>query len=230
MKPCSIHIVLLEAQADPTSRIKNQVSSFKRYFIPNQSLGDLPLSGGDPHQTVAQRNVLVASMQPIERPPASTPATASFQPAALEATLTPGPYLAAAGDIIGQPLPVVAPIYVQRDLKTVHCTWREYKEGMSSDPAVQELEAMWGAKWRPSNNARTLFCRRKLIYLEVERLVSCGLPALEALIVLEEFRHGKKLYSLSERLRAGEWPDFVPPDVSALQAVKPTRKHKLQSS
>ena len=48
-------------------------------------------------------------------------------------------------------------------LFTVEDAWREWKEGFAGSPAIQVLERQWGSCWRPDNNIRVQFCRRKVI-------------------------------------------------------------------
>jgi len=37
---------------------------------------------------------------------------------------------------------------------TVKDVWREWKEGITGQPAIQELEEKWGSRWRPGNIIR----------------------------------------------------------------------------
>jgi hypothetical protein len=89
------------------------------------------------------------------------------------------------------------PAYQLLDLRTVADAWREWKEGIAGSPAVKQLESVWGPKWRPSAAARTAFCRRKVIWDEIHRLLQAGLALDEAVGQLEALRNGKSLLRLA---------------------------------
>jgi hypothetical protein len=89
------------------------------------------------------------------------------------------------------------PAYQLLDLRTVADAWREWKEGIAGKPAVEQLESVWGPKWRPSAAARTAFCRRKVIWDEIHRLLQVGLALDEAIGQLEALRNGKSLLKLA---------------------------------
>jgi Transcriptional activator of glycolytic enzymes len=74
------------------------------------------------------------------------------------------------------------------DVRTVADLWREYKEGLAGGPAVEKLEAEWGARWRPLPKQRTAWCRRKVILDEVLRLIQTGLSPEDAVVELEARR------------------------------------------
>jgi hypothetical protein len=82
------------------------------------------------------------------------------------------------------------------DLRTVADAWREWKEGIAGFPAVELLESCWGAAWRPEAKQRVAFCRRKVIWDEVNRLLQAGLTQNDAIAQLEALRSGKSLYKL----------------------------------
>jgi hypothetical protein len=44
------------------------------------------------------------------------------------------------------------PTYTFIKAQTVADVWREYKEGIAGGPAVEELERLWQARWRPSHH------------------------------------------------------------------------------
>lgn len=74
---------------------------------------------------------------------------------------------------------------------TVQDVWREWKEGVAGQPAVQELEERWGSRWRPGTNIRVQFCRRKVIWDEVRARIAKGRTEEEAVKELEQLRgHG----------------------------------------
>jgi hypothetical protein len=67
---------------------------------------------------------------------------------------------------------------------------------------VQELERVWGGAWRPTGKARVAFCRRKVIWDEVARLMRAGLSAEEAIEGLEQLRDGGSLVDLGRTIKA----------------------------
>jgi hypothetical protein len=58
---------------------------------------------------------------------------------------------------------------MSRGIKTVTDLWREWTEGLSGGPAVQDLERKWGTRWCESNERR-FYNRRKKITDEIIRL------------------------------------------------------------
>ena len=89
------------------------------------------------------------------------------------------------------------PAYTLMDLRTVADAWREWKEGIAGFPAVEQLESSWGAAWRPEAKQRVAFCRRKVVWDEVSRLIQAGLTQSNAVAQLEALRGGKSLYKLA---------------------------------
>ncbi len=89
------------------------------------------------------------------------------------------------------------PAYTLMDLRTVADAWREWKEGIAGFPAVEQLESSWGAAWRPEAKQRVAFCRRKVVWDEVGRLIQAGLTQNDAVAQLEALRSGKSLYKLA---------------------------------
>jgi hypothetical protein len=84
---------------------------------------------------------------------------------------------------------------------TVKDVWREWKEGLGGQPAVQELEEKWGSRWRPGNTVRVQFCRRKVIWDELLARVARGKSEEEAVTELELLRAGRSLNQLVDNLK-----------------------------
>lgn len=80
-----------------------------------------------------------------------------------------------------------------RTISTVPDLWREWMFGWGSAPAIQALEAAYGAKWRPSQTERVFFGRRKVIIDEVHRRTVSGKPPEAAVEELELVRSRMKL-------------------------------------
>jgi hypothetical protein len=86
-------------------------------------------------------------------------------------------------------------------LRTVGDAWAEWKVGINGGPAVEELERVWGGAWRPTGKARVAFCRRKVIWDEIARLMRTGMGAEEAIEGLEQLRDGGSLVDLGKAIK-----------------------------
>jgi hypothetical protein len=84
---------------------------------------------------------------------------------------------------------------------TVRDAWREWKEGITGQPAVRELEEAWGSRWRPGNGVRVQFCRRKVIWDAVLARTARGKSEEEAVAELELLRAGRSLNQLVDDLK-----------------------------
>jgi hypothetical protein len=84
---------------------------------------------------------------------------------------------------------------------TVEDVWREWKEGLGGQPAVQDLEDKWGSRWRPGNTLRVQFCRRKVIWDAILARIARGRSEEEAVAEVERIRAGKSLNRLVDTLR-----------------------------
>jgi len=87
------------------------------------------------------------------------------------------------------------PVYVLYAAKTLDDVWREWDSGILGGPALRDLEATWGDKWRRSGAERTAWCRRKTLVDELVGRVSRGLTPAEAIADLEAQRGGRSLPS-----------------------------------
>lgn len=101
-----------------------------------------------------------------------------------------------------------APAYLlSRTIKTVPELWREWTQGLGSNPSVQSLEEIYGAAWRPLQSERVMFSRRKVIIDEIYvRNHDRGTPLHMAVEELELVRRRGKLslYGLYQLLRKGK--------------------------
>jgi Transcriptional activator of glycolytic enzymes len=80
--------------------------------------------------------------------------------------------------------------------------WREWKEGIGENPAVERLEAEWGARWRPDARMRKWFSRRKVIWDRLGELIATGHTAGDAVDLLESLRNGRSLNQLVKLLQS----------------------------
>ena len=126
-------------------------------------------------------------------PPAIVPVPAAIgRPvAAAAAAATP-----ATSDAAGPPiLTALARVFTVKD------AWREWQEGLAGQPALRELEARWGSRWRPGNAVRIAFSRRKVIWDEILARTARGKSVDEAVAELELLRASRSLNSLVEELK-----------------------------
>jgi hypothetical protein len=110
--------------------------------------------------------------------------------------LVPAPAPAPASQPTGPP--IVASL---AKVLTVEDVWREWKEGLGGQPAVQDLEDKWGSRWRPGNTLRVQFCRRKVIWDAILARIARGRSEEEAVAEVERIRAGKSLNRLVDTLR-----------------------------
>jgi hypothetical protein len=85
---------------------------------------------------------------------------------------------------------------------TVEDLWRQWKDGLPGEPGpVRDLEDRYGSRWRPDNKVRVQFCRRKVVWDEVLRLIRSGKSEEEALRAVEALRAGQSLNRLIDMLK-----------------------------
>ena len=93
---------------------------------------------------------------------------------------------------------------MSRKIETVTDQWREWNEGLGTNPAVKDLEKNYGAKWRSLDKDSRHFNRRKPIIDEILRKVESGGCAStpDAAKELEKYRqdNGLSLRKLGDEL------------------------------
>lgn len=105
---------------------------------------------------------------------------------------------------LGEEVPIPAPgppKYALFDARTVGDVWREWKEGIAGEPALQELEKAWGHRWRPESKVRVAWNRRRVVLDELLRLMALGRSEEAAVAELEAIRAGRHLRRLIEELK-----------------------------
>ncbi|KAI1388078.1 transcriptional activator of glycolytic enzymes-domain-containing protein [Hypoxylon trugodes] len=117
------------------------------------------------------------------RPPAS-PSTSQPQPRPSVQTPLSGP-----------------PQYKYGTVGTVEDVWKEYREGMDGQPAVEELDATWGSRWRPEPRGRTWYSRRKVIWDKIKEYMAEGLDEEDAVREVEKLRDGNTINKLIRMLQ-----------------------------
>ncbi|KAI1468999.1 transcriptional activator of glycolytic enzymes-domain-containing protein [Daldinia caldariorum] len=93
------------------------------------------------------------------------------------------------------------PQYKYGTVGTVEEVWKEYREGMDGQPAIEELDAVWGSRWRPEPRGRTWYSRRKVIWDKIKEYMSEGLDEEEAVKEVEKLRDGNTINKLIRMLQ-----------------------------
>ncbi|KAI1408673.1 transcriptional activator of glycolytic enzymes-domain-containing protein [Hypoxylon sp. FL1857] len=120
------------------------------------------------------------------RPPPASPSTSSqaVQPRPSAQTPQSGP-----------------PQYKYGTVGTVEEVWKEYREGMDGQPAIEELDATWGSRWRPEPRGRTWYSRRKVIWDKIKEYMAEGLEEEDAVREVEKLRDGNTINKLIRMLQ-----------------------------
>ncbi|KAI0843846.1 transcriptional activator of glycolytic enzymes-domain-containing protein [Daldinia vernicosa] len=121
------------------------------------------------------------------RPPPTSPSTSSQAVQPRPAAQTPGS--------------AVPPQYKYGTVGTVEEVWKEYREGMDGQPAIEELDAAWGSRWRPEPRGRTWYSRRKVIWDKIKEYMAEGLDEDEAVREVERLRDGNTINKLIRMLQ-----------------------------
>lgn len=93
------------------------------------------------------------------------------------------------------------PAYEYRTVGTVEEVWKEYREGIDGQPAVEELDATWGSRWRPEPRGRTWYSRRKVIWDKIKEYLAEGMEEDEAVREVEKLRDGGTINKLIRMLQ-----------------------------
>lgn len=158
--------------------------------VPRQLLPPAPpLLPQGPPSAASRGSVSLPTSRPTRPPPQSPLASHSdvrLQPkhSPGHAPQTPGP-----------------PIYDYRTVGTVEEVWKEYREGMDGQPAIEELDATWGSRWRPEPRGRTWYSRRKVIWDKIKEHMGEGMNEDEAVREVEKLRDGGTINKLIRMLQ-----------------------------
>ncbi|RYP03647.1 hypothetical protein DL764_005026 [Monosporascus ibericus] len=93
------------------------------------------------------------------------------------------------------------PAYDYRTVGTVEDVWKEYREGMGGQPAIEELDANWGSRWRPEPRGRTWYSRRKVIWDRIKENMEHGMSEEDAVKEVERLRDGGTINKLIRMLQ-----------------------------
>ncbi|KAK8044336.1 hypothetical protein PG993_004360 [Apiospora rasikravindrae] len=104
------------------------------------------------------------------------------------------------------------PAYDYRTVGTVEEVWKEYREGMDGQPAIEELDATWGSRWRPEPRGRTWYSRRKVIWDKIKDFIAEGMEEDEAVKEVEKLRDGGTINKLIRMLQEERKDKGLPDD------------------
>lgn len=93
------------------------------------------------------------------------------------------------------------PQYDYRTVATVEEVWKEYREGMDGQPAIEKLDAVWGSRWRPEPRGRTWYSRRKVIWDKIKEFMAEGMDEDSAVQEVEQLRDGGTINKLIRMLQ-----------------------------
>lgn len=97
---------------------------------------------------------------------------------------------------------------MDRTLTTIEQVWREFKVGLLGNPAVEDLERVYGSKWKKTATEKRFFLRRKELYDAVaNRAASRGISNDAAVRELQELQmqqSNKSLDSFRKFLKRGD--------------------------
>ncbi|KAK8097208.1 hypothetical protein PG999_013152 [Apiospora kogelbergensis] len=104
------------------------------------------------------------------------------------------------------------PAYDYRTVGTVEEVWKEYREGMDGQPAIEELDLTWGSRWRPEPRGRTWYSRRKVIWDKIKDFIAEGMEEDEAVKEVEKLRDGGTINKLIRMLQEERKDKGLPDD------------------
>jgi hypothetical protein len=79
--------------------------------------------------------------------------------------------------------------------------WKEYREGLEGQPAIEQLDANWGSRWRPEPRGRTWYSRRKVIWDKIKEHIAEGMDEADAVKEVEKLRDGGTINKLIRLLQ-----------------------------
>ncbi|KAI0872431.1 transcriptional activator of glycolytic enzymes-domain-containing protein [Hypoxylon argillaceum] len=156
---------------------------------------DQPVRSAIPPPPVPPQQTAVP---PPPRPPMQTPTRANVRvpPASPSHPIAPRSSVSAATPTAAGP-----PQYDYRTVATVEEVWKEYREGMDGQPAIEKLDAVWGSRWRPEPRGRTWYSRRKVIWDKIKEFMAEGMDEDSAVQEVEQLRDGGTINKLIRMLQ-----------------------------
>ncbi|KAI0399789.1 transcriptional activator of glycolytic enzymes-domain-containing protein [Xylaria palmicola] len=191
-------VVQINAQYETISQ---QLNDLRGSLIASHQAAASALSIRD-HQPV--RSIVPPPVPPQQtavpppRPPTQTPTRAAprVPPA------SPSQHIVARSSVSAStPAAAGPPHYDYRTVGTVEEVWREYREGMDGQPAIEKLDAAWGSRWRPEPRGRTWYSRRKVIWDKIKEYMADGMAEEAAVQEVEKLRDGGTINKLIRMLQ-----------------------------
>ncbi|KAI1275949.1 transcriptional activator of glycolytic enzymes-domain-containing protein [Xylaria sp. FL0933] len=138
------------------------------------------------------------AIPPPPRPPTQTPArpTPRVPPASPSHHIAPRSSVSAS-----TPTPAGPPPYDYRTVATVEEVWKEYREGLGGQMAIEKLDSLWGSRWRPEPRGRTWYSRRKVIWDKIREFINEGMDEEAAVQEVEKLREGGTINKLIRMLQ-----------------------------
>lgn len=93
------------------------------------------------------------------------------------------------------------PTVEQSSLDTVQEVWEEHRYGRNGNPPLEQLDALWGPRWRPDPKIRVWYGRRKAILDKIRQFIADGIDEQNAVMEVEKMRRGRTLHWLSRILQ-----------------------------
>jgi len=124
---------------------------------------------------MAQLAVAMPSSQ-VEQPTPS-PQKSATKSTTKTASVSAAEAAAAAGD--------ESVIYFPQVVATVAELWDEYTKGLNGGPAIRELEATHGTKWRKYHRGPNIWQEKSAIYNAIEKLVAEGSSEEDAVAAIQ---------------------------------------------
>ncbi|KAI0477133.1 transcriptional activator of glycolytic enzymes-domain-containing protein [Xylariaceae sp. FL0804] len=181
--------------------ITQQLNELRGSLLASHQAAASALSSRDPSlRPIAQPAAppLQTAVPPPRQPNVQTPTRPSVRapPASPGQSFVPRPHAPTP-----QSAPSGPPQYDYRTVATVDEVWREYREGMDGQPAIEALDAQWGSRWRPEPRGRTWYSRRKVIWDKIKEYIADGMDEDEAVREVERLRDGGTINKLIRMLQ-----------------------------
>lgn len=144
------------------------------------------------------KNALATSQRElIGTPSTSTPGSASL------GSGTPAPIFEGKVElkITPSPHPSEPPTVEQSSLDTVEEVWEEYRYGRNGNQPLEQLDGLWGPRWRQDPKIRVWYSRRKAILDKIRQFIADGIDEQNAVMEVEKMRRGRTLHWLSRILQ-----------------------------
>ena len=184
---------------DPLS----STSSSRQMFAPPPLSQPQPISVHNPRPSTSHSRGESSRQQPLQSLTAAPGGDQRLLPKPLSSSSPGGAPTGVATPSAPQQTPQTPgpPAYDYRTVGTVEEVWREYREGMDGQPAIEKLDEAWGSRWRPEPRGRTWYSRRKVIWDKIKEHIEAGMAEDEAVREVERLRDGGTINKLIRLLQ-----------------------------